>query len=143
MSAINLSPDVTLIGIQASLFLSNVFIVKKLMLEPYLKVRDEREKKTQGHEGTAERLMKEADSMDRAIADKLRVAHQKASQRSNQIKSDAMSQRTALIAKAETEAKAAQVALLSEIKTNLAEESARKSEAIAAIKKELMLLATQ
>lgn len=42
MSSLNLEPNIQVIAVQAGFFLTNLVIVKKLMLEPFLKVQKSR-----------------------------------------------------------------------------------------------------
>ncbi len=60
MSSLNLVPNPTIMVIQAGLFLANFFVVKKFLLEPYLKVHSERVKLTEGSQQQAEHLQQES-----------------------------------------------------------------------------------
>ncbi len=42
MSTLNLIPDLELLTVHAGLFLANIWVVKKLIFEPYIKMRDKR-----------------------------------------------------------------------------------------------------
>ncbi len=59
MSSLNLVPNPAIMVIQAGIFLANLVVVKKFLLEPYLAVRDERVKLTYGSQDLAESLRQE------------------------------------------------------------------------------------
>ncbi len=56
MSSLNLHPNTTIMATQAVIFLANFWAVKKLLLEPYLHVREQRIKATFGSQAAAEQL---------------------------------------------------------------------------------------
>jgi F0F1-type ATP synthase membrane subunit b/b' len=130
MAQLNLTPDPIVIGAQAAIFLANMIVVKKLILEPYLTVRSRREASTGGSQDEAQALLKEADALGDKITSRMRAAHKDAATTRDKIKSDAMTKRAALLAQAETEAKKEQARILSEIETNLKEERSRKDATI-------------
>ena len=100
-SSLNLNPDLAVIGVQAGIFLANMFVVKKLMLEPYLKVKAARDKSTGGNQGDASSLLDKAKEMDQQIAVKMRDAHKQAAETREAIKSAAQNKRNDLVQKAE------------------------------------------
>ncbi len=133
MSQLNLKPDPVVLGIQAAIFLANMFIVKKLMLEPYLSVRSRREAQTGGSQDAAQKLLQEAQALEAKITDRMREAHKDAAKVRDVIKKEAWTKRTALLAKAEAESKAEQEKMATAVATNLKEERARKEESIRGI----------
>jgi F0F1-type ATP synthase membrane subunit b/b' len=130
MSQLNLKPDPIVLGVQAVIFLANMFVVKKLMLEPYLSLSSRREAQTGGSQDSAQKLLLEAQSLETKITERMRTAHKDAAQVRDAIKKEASDKRAALLAKAESEAKAEQVKIESAITDNLKEERARKEETI-------------
>jgi len=56
MSSLNLSPNPEVMVITAGIFFANFYAVKKLLLEPYLTVREQRIKATIGSQAEAEQL---------------------------------------------------------------------------------------
>ncbi len=56
MSSLNLTPNPTVMAVEAVVFLVNFFAVKKLLLEPYLKVNAQRKEQTEGNQSQAEHL---------------------------------------------------------------------------------------
>ena len=69
MSSLNLSPNKTIMAIQAAIFLANFVVVKKLLLEPYLKVIAKRAQATIGSQSQAEQL----ELQSRKAADAIRL----------------------------------------------------------------------
>lgn len=142
-SSLNLSPDLPLIGVQAGLFIANMYVVKKLMLEPYLKVREARERKTGGSQGDAEALLKQASELDQVITNKMREAHKSASATREQIKSAAASKRASIVSTAENTAKKEQAEIQAAIHQNLAEEKAKREQIVAQITEDFVREATR
>jgi F0F1-type ATP synthase membrane subunit b/b' len=130
MSQLNLTPDPVLLGTQAAIFLANMLVVKKLILNPYLAVRSRREAATGGSQDEAQKLTREALALEAKITERMRAAHKEATVIREKIKSDAMSARSARLAKAESEAKEAQTKMEQEIAQNLNEERSRKEATI-------------
>lgn len=126
MAQLNLSPDPIVLGVQSAIFLANLFVVKKLILEPYLSVRNKREASTGGSHEEAEKLQAEALALEAKITDKMRAAHKDAAITREKIKNQALHRRSELLAKAETEAKTQQSKVENEIAENLRLERAKK-----------------
>jgi F0F1-type ATP synthase membrane subunit b/b' len=130
MAQLNLSPDPVVLGAQAAIFLANMLVVKKLILEPYLSVRSRREASTGGSQTEAQSLLNEADALEDKITQRMRAAHKDASIARDKIKNEAMNKRTAILAQADAEAKKEQAKIISEIESNLREERLRKDATI-------------
>lgn len=133
MTQLNLKPDPIVLGVQAVIFLANMFIVKKLMLEPYLSVRNRRDAQTGGNLDTAQKLQREAEELEAKITERMRAAHKDAAQVREGIKKEAMEKRASVLAKAESEAKAEQSRIETAIAANLKEERARQDQSIKSI----------
>jgi F0F1-type ATP synthase membrane subunit b/b' len=133
MSQLNLKPDPIVLGVQAVIFLTNMFIVKKLMLEPYLSIRSRRDAQTGGSQDAAQKLQSEAEALEAKITDRMRTAHKEATVVREGIKKEALDKRAAILAKAESEAKAEQARIESALATNLKEERARQDQSIKTI----------
>ena len=133
MSQLNLTPDPVLLGTQAVIFLANMLVVKKLILEPYLMVRSRREAATGGSQDEALKLSQEALAMEAKITERMRAEHKEATMAREAIKAKAMSERSAKLANAEASAKQAQVKIEQEIAQNLSEERANKEASIKTI----------
>ena len=78
MSALNLIPDSYVVVAQGAVFLTNAYVVKKLLLEPYLDVRRKRDALTKNAKEDALSSLGESDQKARQIEAKLREAHQQA-----------------------------------------------------------------
>lgn len=59
MASLNLVPDPELLVIQAGIFLANLVVVKKLMIDPYLRLKDKRLAMTTGGQEEAEKTLQE------------------------------------------------------------------------------------
>ena len=63
MAGLNLTPDPTALGTQAVIFLGAVFVVKKLMVEPYLAVQEKRDRSTVGSKAEAADLQRKNEEL--------------------------------------------------------------------------------
>ena len=97
MASLDLSPNPTVMMVQAGLFLVNFVAVKKLILEPYLKVADAREKLTSGDQAEAAAVLEKSDSGMRQVSEKLEAARDEARNRAQEILSIALTQRDELV----------------------------------------------
>ena len=142
MAHLNLTPDPVVLGVQAGIFLANMYIVKKLMLDPYMKLRIARDAKTGGSQHDAQALLDKAADLDRIIGEKMRDAHRAAAQTREKIKSTATAKRAELLSSAETIARKEQHDLHLAINANLQEERSKKEQTIQQISAEFVQLAT-
>lgn len=142
-SSLNLRPDLPIIGIQAGIFLLNMWAVKKLMLEPYLRVKAARDSQTGGSQEEAQLLLVKAAELDRVISEKMRDAHKAASATRETLKSAAAKQRAEILLVAETKAKKEQADIQRAVAANLTEERAKRAETVAQITDEFVRGATQ
>ena len=141
-SSLNLKPDLPIMIIQAGLFLVNMYVVKKLILEPYLLLRSSREKATGGSQLEAQELVAKSSKLDQEVAEKLRDAHKAAAVTREGLKSAAVSKRSEILAAAERAAKKEQQDLRTAIVNNLAEERLKRESNIMAIANDLIAKAT-
>lgn len=142
MAHLNLTPDPVVLGVQAGIFLTNMFVIKKLILEPYMKVRSARDAKTGGSQHDAEALLVKAEEMDRVIGEKMRDAHKAAATVREKIKSTATAKRAEILASAEATARKEQAEIQKSIASNLQEERSKKEQTIQQITSEFIQLAT-
>lgn len=143
MSQLNLQPDPIVLGIQAVIFLVNMLVVKKLMLEPYLAVRSRRDAKTGGSQDVAQKLQSEAQELEARITERMRAAHKEAATVREGIKKEAMEKRSAILAKAESESKTEQAKIEEAISLNLKEERSRQEETVRSVSDQLFAQVTQ
>lgn len=130
MAQLNLSPDPVVLGAQAAIFLANMFVVKKLILDPYLSVRSKREASTGGSQEEAQKLATDAQALEWKITERMRAAHKEASTTREKIKSAALAKRSEILAHADAEAKKDQAKIQQDIAANLKEELSRKDATI-------------
>ncbi len=143
MSQLNLNPDPIVLGAQATIFLLNMFAVKKLMLEPYLKVRAKREASTGGNQDAATSLVNEAKNIEDQITNKMRDAHKHASETREKIKSQTQEKRAAILAAAEAHAKKEQADIQNAVAANLKEQRENKEASIKSVADGLFVALTQ
>lgn len=125
MAAINLIPNPTVLAVQAGIFLVNIVIVKKLLLEPYLKVRDRRDQLTIGSKDAAERASRDAEAAATEISQALTQTSIEAKAAREKLREAALVKKTSIVSQAEAEAKATIAAAEQEIARNLEQEKTK------------------
>lgn len=71
MSSLNLVPNPTVIAVQTAIFIGNFIAVKKLFLEPYLKISKKREALTEG----SDEQTKAINANNTAVMQKMALEH--------------------------------------------------------------------
>lgn len=122
MSSLNLVPNPTVMVVQAGIFVANFIAIKKLLLEPYLKVYDQRRNLTVGNKTAATRILEENESTMTRIRESLDSAGEEAASIRLDLTQAAKQKRTELITDAEQSAKATIAQIRAEIAATMASE---------------------
>ncbi len=125
MASLNLVPNPPVLAVQAVIFLTSLVVVKKLFVEPYLELRDKREKLTVGSKDQALRLLEETDRVSLDITSKLNAAITEAKQAREKIRDAAIEKRTSALSAAEGESRKFLAEVETQIKQDLAQEKAK------------------
>jgi F0F1-type ATP synthase membrane subunit b/b' len=125
MATLNLIPNPPVLAVQAGIFLLNIVVVKKLMLEPYLKIRDRRDQLTVGSKDSAEKATREADTATAEIHTRLTGAATEAKAEREKLREVALERKATIVTKAEAEARATVAAAETEIKQAMAQEKTK------------------
>ena len=125
MSSLNLVPNPSVMVVQAGLFIANFVAIKKLLLEPYLKVYDKRQSLTVGNKSEADQLIQKNENAMLEIKQRILEANEQASQIRTELTQAAHRQKTQLIADAETTAKKTVEGVRSQISQSLEQEMAK------------------
>ncbi|HET9238875.1 MAG TPA: hypothetical protein VFO10_16580 [Oligoflexus sp.] len=133
MSSLNLSPNPVIMAATAGIFVANLIVVKKLFLEPYLKVRDQRIKATFGNQAAAEQLEVENTRATEKIRDRIAQASLEARNFRDSSLATAKHKRDELLAAASKEASDVVTAM----RGNLVKELAEQRQAVPAIVQQL------
>lgn len=133
MSSLNLSPNPTIMAITAGIFVANLIAVKKLFLEPYLKVRDQRIKATFGNQSEAEQLEVENSRATENIRTRISQASLDARNFRESTLVTAKQKRDELLAAASKEASE----VVNAMRGNLVKELAEQRQAVPAIVQQL------
>jgi F0F1-type ATP synthase membrane subunit b/b' len=133
MSSLNLSPNPVIMAATAGVFLVNLLAVKKLFLEPYLKVRDQRIKATFGNQAAAEQLEVENTRATEKIRDRIAQASLEARNFRDSSLAAAKQKRDDLLAAASKEANE----VVASLRGNLVKELAEQRQAVPAIVQQL------
>lgn len=133
MSSLNLLPNPSVFLVQTGIFVANLYVVKKFMLEPYLKVKEKRDRITVGSHQHASSLNQENEKKFASIHQKLRDASDVIKEKTAAIGAEAQRKRDGLLSSAEAEAKA----FLSKAQKEVANELAQEREKIPTIVRQL------
>ncbi len=122
MAQLNLAPEPAIVAIQIGVFLANMVIVKKLFVDPYLRMRSKREAMTSGSKADATRLLYECDEIANKLQESIDSAAAAAASERERIKLQATKKRTEIIHAAEAKAKAELESVASRVKEELADQ---------------------
>jgi F0F1-type ATP synthase membrane subunit b/b' len=125
MASLNLVPNPPVLAVQAAIFLTGLVVVKKLFVEPYLTVRDKREKLTLGSKDEAQKLLAECDRISQDITAKLNQAVADAKQARDKVREAALAKRQTALSAAEGDSKKLVAEVENQIKQDLAAEKAK------------------
>lgn len=141
MASLNLVPDPEVLVVQAGIFLVALGVVKKLFVEPYLKVRERREAATVGSKDEAARALVECDTLSSQIEDRLTGTALEAKAARAKVNAAALGKRDGIVATATTEANAIVAAVERQIQAELAGELAKVPAVVAQLTDEVYKLA--
>lgn len=122
MAQLNLVPEPAVVAIQIGVFLANIVIVKKLFVDPYLRMRLQREALTSGSKADATRLLYECDEIASKLQESIDSAAAEATSERERIKLQATKKRSEIIHAAEARAKAEFDSVASRVKEELVEQ---------------------
>lgn len=107
MAEFNIVPDVRLMAIQASLFLANLYVCKKLFVEPFLKLSAARDSLTVSSKSAALQLREQNETASLSLNERLASASDAMKEDREKILASARSKREALVAEARDNASSA------------------------------------
>ncbi len=142
MAQLNLVPDPAVVGVQIGLFVVNMAIVKKLFLEPYLRLRTKRDALTTGSQADASRLLYECDEIARKVQESIEEAAASAASERERFKAGASQRRTEIIKAAEEKARAEVESVAARVKTEVAEQRAMLPKVISDLTTQLFAAST-
>jgi F0F1-type ATP synthase membrane subunit b/b' len=125
MASLNLIPDPQVLAVQVGVFLVNAAVIKKLFVEPYLKVNDRREAATIGGKDSALKMLDACETLTTEIENRLASASDEAKRARELTREKAQKERAQLVKSAETDAKAVVEEVEARIKSDLATEKAK------------------
>ncbi len=137
MSSFELFPEPTVLAVEAGVFLVNMAIIKKFMVDPYLKLKDKRDAATTGSKEGAAAALEKCESISAAIAKAIHAANDDARGIKEKIQVDASQKRDALVAAATKEARGTIESMQADVATQLNKERARVSEIVGSLTSEV------
>ncbi|NRA43538.1 MAG: hypothetical protein HRU09_01145 [Oligoflexales bacterium] len=105
MASLNLVPNTGLVLIQAGIFITNLIAVKKLMVEPYLKLRDKRVAQTSGGQEEAKKIVTQCQQTSESIESQVNQAYEEVKDFRVTTKGSASQKQHKLVTDAKEEAK--------------------------------------
>lgn len=130
MAGINLVPNPTVLVVQTGIFLANLIIVKKFIVEPYVALRDKRAAMTTGQQTEAVKILAQCDVMTQTITASVQTAISDSSKVAQGILVEAQKKKDAILKSAEEKAKSAIEAAKSEIAATLQQERSKVPEVV-------------
>ena len=141
-SGLNLNPDIVVVSTQAVLFLTNLFIVKKLILDPYLELKSKRDLMTIQSDSSADELFAKVKQAESEILQKTKEAHRFAATTREQQKKKAEAVRIAAVKEAERVVKSEQALIQQNIENQMKSLDQEKARAIEDLAQEFVKSAT-
>lgn len=141
MANLDLIPKLPVLAVQAGIFVANLGIMKKLFMEPYLKVRNAQDSQTIGSHGDAARLLAQADQISAEINSRLQAALLKAKSEREAVRGAAVARRQTLLGAAQAEVKSELDRVEEEIKAQIEAERAKVPNVVASLANEVYKIA--
>lgn len=141
MANLDLIPKLPVLAVQAGIFVANLGIMKKLFMDPYLKVKDAQDGMTYGSQGDAARLLAEAESISDDINQRMIAAMTEAKNAREKVRADALARRQAILEASQNSAKVEIDKVELEIKTQIEAERQRIPNVIANLSTEVYNIA--
>jgi F0F1-type ATP synthase membrane subunit b/b' len=137
MASFELFPVPEVTAVEAGFFLLNMVIIKKLILNPYMKLKDKRELATVGSQDEAKKIIQQCESLSESITKQLGVAAQEARESRESIRTEAVKKRESILAAAEKDARKVISDVQTEVESKLQAERARVPEIVNSLTQEV------
>lgn len=125
MADLNLVPNPTVIAVQAGIFFTSLFVVKKLFLDPYTRLRERRLNATVGGKDAALNILKQNETDRQTINAQIASAIDRSRQVLADAKQKATDERQRLVSAAERDAKETLETIHRQLKDELSGERAK------------------
>lgn len=133
MASLNLVPNVSVMLTQAGIFTATLFVVKRTMLDPFLKVKKKRLHYTVGYKTKAKNLLESNEKIISELNMKMSEASSELSKVREEYKARSLKEKNKIIEDAEKEVKA----IIDEAKKQIDNEIASEKEKIPVIAQKL------
>jgi F0F1-type ATP synthase membrane subunit b/b' len=130
MSSLHLVPNPTIIAVQAGVFLANFVIVKKLYLDPYLKLTGKREGMTDGSQEESASIERKNAETSAQMETQLRELNEYTHEYRLRLNAEADDKSAKILQSAEKESESVLAEIQEEIKLAVAKESANIPETV-------------
>ena len=133
MASLNLQPNLQLMLAQAAVFAANFYVVKKLFVSPYLKIKEKRDLFTTGRIKSSEISIKECRDLEFQIEERLKNSREEVVVFCEKEKQEAIKQKNVVLTKAKEEAEK----VLQKMRLEIQEKVKQENEKIASLAKPL------
>jgi len=133
MAELNIRPDPTVIALQFGIFMASVYSVKKLILQPYLSMREQRQTATSGQKGDADDLLAQNKSLAEELEKKWSASTTAIRDEIAKIRKEAQEKKSVLVAAAEAEARQTIKEMQTSLRQNLEQERQKLPEIVSKI----------
>lgn len=130
MAELNLVPNVPVIAVQTAIFVTNLIITKKLLVEPYQQLRAKRDQLTTGSQEDAVALTAANEKHVQEIESRIQNAAREAALARESVRKKALDQRAEIVAAAEAAAAETIASVTKEIRADLAAQKVRVPEIV-------------
>lgn len=141
MSQFELIPKGDVLAVQTGIFLVAIVIIKKLMLDPYVQLREKRLNLTTGSQADAKQALAKAKTLSETITSQINDAAQQGRDAKEAVRETAIEKRNSIVAAADTEAKATIASVIARIQAEIEEEKSKIPATVAALTNEVYSIA--
>lgn len=136
MSSLNLVPNPQLMVAQAVVFFANLYVVKRLMVEPFLKLKEKREEKTTGSDVLAKNMMFECERKESEIEKKTASFFLENNENRKKIKDEARKKQQQLLSQSREENEQKIISYTKELRDSYEQEKKKIGSAVNSLSEE-------
>lgn len=137
MAELNLVPNPTLLVVQGGVFLANIWLIDKLILKPYLKLKDARDRLTVGNQDATRSIHQEIENKSKIIRERLDKALDAARLELNAARQEATKQQEQMVNMAQENLERDLDHFRTSLKITLLEERAKTSQVVEGVSSEI------
>lgn len=137
MAELNLVPNPTLLVVQGGVFLANIWLIDKLILKPYLKLKEARDRLTVGNQDATRSIHQEIENKSKIIRERLDKALDAARLELNAARQEATKQQEQMVNLAQENLERDLDHFRTSLKITLLEERSKTSQVVEGVSTEI------